>query len=97
MLDEAATTYKGPNTVFGEKVRKHISAARPKAPKVKTEWGFAGWYRWRRKHPMGEPVVSTGLLSSFATPNAASENTDRTERLLRVLIPPVTPVLRAEL
>jgi hypothetical protein len=42
---------------------------------------------------MGEPIASTRLLSSFAPPNSASENTDRTEWLLRVLIPAVTPVL----
>jgi hypothetical protein len=41
---------------------------------------------------MSEPIVSTGLLSSFAAPNSPSENIGRTECLLRVLIPAVTPV-----
>jgi hypothetical protein len=88
----AATAYKGPNTVFGAKVRKHISGIRPKAPKVRAPY-YAPWYIWRRKHPMGKRIVSTGLLSSFAAQNSPSENTDRTECLLRVLIPAVTSAL----
>ena len=88
----AATAYKGPNTVFGEKIRKHISTIRPKPPKVKAPY-YAPWYIWRRKHPLGERIVATGLLSSFAATNSPLENLDRTERLLRVLIPAVTPVM----
>jgi hypothetical protein len=30
-------------------------------------------------NPMSEPIVSTGLLSSFAAPNSPSENIGRTE------------------
>jgi hypothetical protein len=88
----AATAYNGPNTVFGEKIRKHISSIRPKPPKVKIGQSFARWYMWRKKHPLGERIVSTGLLLSFAAPNSPSEDIDRTERLLRVLIPAVTPM-----
>jgi transposase-like protein len=81
----ASTAYTGPNTVFGEKVKKHISAVRPKAPKVKLG-NFTPWYIWRRKHPLGERIVSAGLLSSFALAEAPAENLDLTECLLRLLI-----------
>jgi transposase-like protein len=91
MLD-ASTAYTGPNTVFGEKIRKHINTIRPKPPKIKAPY-YAPWYIWRRKHPQGECIESTGLLASFAAPHSPLENTDRTERLLRVLMPTVTPVL----
>jgi transposase-like protein len=83
----ASTAYTGPNTVLGEKVRKHISGTRPKAPKVKAPY-FAPWYIWRRKHPLGERILATGVLSSFARADAPTENLDRTECLLRLLIAP---------
>ena len=83
------STYKGYKKGFGTKVRAVIKKAQPKyadAPKL------AG-YRARKnkliaagKHPSQHTIQATGLLSSFVGGNAARENLDRTERLLRLLI-----------
>jgi transposase-like protein len=73
--------YKGHNKGFGKKVEAFITSKRPKS----TE----GITNWREKSKVllnggdGVPKIS-GVLSSSA--REGSENLDRTERLLRLLI-----------
>ena len=73
--------YRGHNKGFGKKIEAYITSQRPKSPD--------GMSVWRKKSKLllnggnGVPNV-TGLLS-LPTPEG-SENLDRTERLLRLLI-----------
>ena len=73
--------YRGHNKGFGKKIEAYITRQRPKSAEGKSVW--------RKKSKLllnggdGVPNV-TGLLSSFTSDG--SENLDRTERLLRLLI-----------
>lgn len=83
----AARTYKGYKKGFGTKVRAVIKEAQPKyahAPILTN-------YRLRKnklmaagKHPSQHTIKATGLLSSFGS--TGTDNLERTERLLRLLI-----------
>ena len=85
----ALSNYKGYKRGFGTKVRAVIKKAQPKyadAPK------FAN-YRPRKnkllaagKHPSQHTIEATGLLSAFAKDSARTDNLERTERLLRLLV-----------
>jgi hypothetical protein len=73
--------YRGHNKGFGKKVEAYITSQRPKSRDGMTNW------REKNKKLLnggdGVPKI-TGLLSSSAP--EGSENLDRTERLLRLLI-----------
>ena len=85
----ALRTYKGFKKGFGKKVRAVIKEAQPKyadAPKLYN-------YRPRKnrllaagKHPSQHTIEATGLLSSFERRSARTDNLERTERLLRLLV-----------
>jgi transposase-like protein len=83
----AVRTYKGYKKGFGTKVRAVIKDAQPKyahAPKLTN-------YRIRKnrlmaagRHPSQHTIEATGLLSAFGS--KGTDNLERTERLLRLLI-----------
>jgi transposase-like protein len=83
----AARTYKGYKKGFGTKVRAIMKEAQPEyahAPKLTN-------YRMRKnrlmaagRHPSQHAIEATGLLSSFGS--KGTDNLERTERLLRLLI-----------
>jgi transposase-like protein len=85
----ALSNYNGYKKGFGTKVRAVIKKAQPQyadAPKLAN-------YRPRKnkllaagKHPSQHTIEATGLLSSFARDSARTDNLERTERLLRLLV-----------
>jgi transposase-like protein len=86
----ALQTYKGFKKGFGTKVRDIIRKAQPKyadAPKLAGYWARKNRLMAAGKHPSQHTVKATGLLSSFERCSAgATDNLERTERLLRLLI-----------
>jgi len=95
----ALRTYKGYKKAFGTKARAVIEKAQPKyvgAPPLAN-------YRPRKNkllaagnHPSQHKIPTTGLLSSFDRDGARSENLERTERLLRLLLATDPKPWRAE-
>jgi transposase-like protein len=76
-------TYRGHNKGFGRKVEAFITSKRPKSRE--------GMMNWRNKSKQllnGDVSApkATGLLSTFARSHDATENLERTERLLRLLV-----------
>jgi transposase-like protein len=97
----AVNTYDGPNTIFGRAITAHIGSRRPTPPKPRKhvdaegqeKLDFGRWYRWRKKHPLGEVIPADGSLGrALDTP---LKGIDSTERLIRLLIktpkPPIGP------
>jgi hypothetical protein len=74
--------YKGPNKGFGRKITAFITSTRPKP---RYQGAQAYWREKNRRLLKGEVSApkATGLLASADAP---TENLDRTERLLRLLI-----------
>jgi transposase-like protein len=85
----ALRTYKGYKKGFGTKVRAVIKEAQPKyahAPKLFNYWARKNKLIAAGRHPSQHTIAATGLLSSFEKDSARTENLERTERLLRLLI-----------
>ncbi|WP_370094614.1 transposase [Bradyrhizobium yuanmingense] len=98
----AVGSYRGPNTVFGDKLRGYVRQQRPtsyqRPPKIPQPIpdmnveavmrGYRRWYAWRAKNPLGKRLEASGVLASM---DNARNDLKRTERLLIQLlsIPPV--------
>jgi transposase-like protein len=92
----AVGTYRGPNTVFGKRISKHVREQRPasyqKPPKIpkppardpsnlsETMRGFKRWYAWRARNPLNKKIEAPGVLAELDP--ASKKNLVRTERLL---------------
>jgi transposase-like protein len=85
----ALGTYKGYKKGFGTKVRAVIREAQPNyahEPKRSGYWARKNKLMAAGRHPSQHTIKATGLLSSFERDSARTDNLERTERLLRILI-----------
>jgi len=91
----AVGNYRGPNTVFGKRVSGYVREQRPKsyqrAPKVRKRHSeeimrlqLRRYYAWRKKNPLGEPIVARGVLAELD--KTGRDDLLRTERVLLQLL-----------
>lgn len=85
----ALRTYKGYKKAFGTKARAIVKETQPKfigAPPLTNYRPRKNKLMARGDHPSQHTIEITGLLQSFARGGAHTDNLERTERLLRLLV-----------